>query len=394
MNLSSKSASQQREQIAFRNILNHCSTHDYETTWRQIRKAGNTSLYTQIPEYSQWIAAPDSETLVLVAKLGYGKSVSLANIVDDLSLRIDPGVNGLAYFFCRHDLPDSLIARTVIGALVRQIITPLSQFFNESEVGDPSRISQLLGLMRHAVPRNYSIYIVLDGLDLCSSEEKKKVTEHLEAMRRQFIMHICVSHRLEPEAKIQPIATEFPTAKVVRLPDNTPDIEPFITAQLKLAIMNNSLALGDPAIILEIQHALLQGSKGMFLWVVLQIQSLCAMQTDHDIRDALANLPQDLSEIYNRILQQAKRPGRSLRSDIFKLIMTARRPLTADEMRVALSVTPGNTTWDHSKLVNSIYPALATCGCLITVDEEDHTIHTVHPISLGRNLLFASRDST
>jgi hypothetical protein len=126
--------------------------------------------------------------------------------------------------------------------------------------------------------------------------------------------------------------------------------------------MNNSLALGDPAIILEIQHALLQGSKGMFLWVVLQIQSLCAMQTDHDIRDALANLPQDLSEIYNGILQQAKRPGRSLRSDIFKLIMTTRRPLTADEIRVVLSVTPGNTTWDHSKLVNSIYPALATCG--------------------------------
>lgn len=124
MNLSSMSASQQRKQIAFRNILNHCSTHDYETTWRQIRKAGNTSLYTQIPEYSQWIAAPDSETLVLVAKLGYGKSVSLANIVDDLSLRIDPGVNGVAYFFYRHDLPDSLIARTVIGALVRQIITP------------------------------------------------------------------------------------------------------------------------------------------------------------------------------------------------------------------------------------------------------------------------------
>jgi hypothetical protein len=57
MNLSSKSASQQRNQIIFRNTLDRCATHDYETTWRQIRKAGNTSLYVQMPEYIQFWSA-------------------------------------------------------------------------------------------------------------------------------------------------------------------------------------------------------------------------------------------------------------------------------------------------------------------------------------------------
>ncbi|KAG9186792.1 hypothetical protein G6011_09900 [Alternaria panax] len=383
MGFNSASAFRQQKRIAFQNVLDHCSIYDYETTWRRIRKAGNTILYAELPEYSLWKAAPTSETLILVGKLGYGKSVTFANIVadivDTLNARNEPEAAGLAYFFCQHDSHDSLVARTVIGTLVRQIISPLLQFFDGSEVARPYSIPQLLDLMGRIVPRNYAIYIVLDGLDLCSSTESKTITETFEAMKTRFNLHICVSLRLELEAELQPIATEFPTAKVVRLPDNTPDIEPVITAQLEDAVLKQKLVLGDTTIILKIHEALKEGAKGMFLWVVLQVESLCTMQTDEDILNALANLPQDLSQIYNHILQQAKRPGRSLQSDIFKLIIAARRPLTADEMREALSVTPGDTMWNPAKLINSIHSILATCGCLIIIDEEEHTIHTVHP---------------
>jgi hypothetical protein len=379
MNLSSKSASQQRNQIIFRNTLDRCATHDYETTWRQIRKAGNTSLYVQMPEYIQWATGPDPKTLILVGKLGYGKSVTLANVVDDLSLRIDPVVSGLAYFFCRHDVPESLLARTVVGSLVRQIISPFPQRLVEMEVFDTYHFNQLLNLVRSVVPPNYAMYVVLDGLDLCSSSERREITEKLEAMRVHFNIHTCVSLRLEPEAELQSLATEFSEAEAVRLPDNTSDIGAFVTAQLEVALSEQSLVLGDPSIILDIQNALVKGSEHMFLWVALQIKSLCAMQTDHDIREALADLPRDLSQIYSRILQKSSRPDQPLQSDIFKLILSAKRPLSADEMREALSVTPGDTTWNPAKRLNSIYSALATCGCLVTVDEEELTIRTVHP---------------
>jgi hypothetical protein len=379
MNLSSKSIAQQQRQIIIRDTLDRCSTHDYETTWRQIRKSGNTSLYTQMPEYVQWATGSDPETLILVGKLGCGKSVTLANMVDDLNLRIDPASSGLAYFFCRHDLPDSLVARTVIGALARQIIALFPQRFIETEVMDTHDFSRLLSFLYDVVPPLHSIYIILDGLDLCSPPERKIVTEYLELMGTQFNIRICVSRRLEPEAELHTFSTEFSRAKAVRFPDNTSDIEAFVKSQLEIALSNQSLALGDPSIILEIQNALLQGSQHMFLWVALQIQSLCTMQTDHDIREALADLPRDFSQIDSRILQRAMRPSRPSQSDIFKLILTSRRPLTVQEIREALSVSPGNTTWDPAKLLNSIYPALATCGCLITVDEEELTIRTVHP---------------
>ncbi|RII08318.1 hypothetical protein CUC08_Gglean007727 [Alternaria sp. MG1] len=391
MDLSSKSIAQQQRQIIIRDTLDRCSTHDYETTWRQIRKSGNTNLYTQMPEYVQWATRSDPETLILVGKLGYGKSVTLANMVDDLNLRIDPASSGLAYFFCRHDLPESLVARTVIGALTRQIINLFPQRVAEVEVMDTDDFRPFLGLMGQVVPPKHAIYIILDGLDLCSRSERDTILEHLSLMGTQFDVHTCVSLRLDPEVELHAISTEFPKAKAVRFPNNTSDIDAFVRTQLEIALSNQSLALGDPSIILEIQDALLQGSQHMFLWVALQIQSLCMMQTDHDIRQALADLPRDLSQIYSRILQQATRLSRPSQSDVFKLILTSRRPLTAQEMREALSVVPGDTMWDPAKLLNSIYPSLATCGCLITVDEEELTIRTIHP-SVNQFLL--RNDST
>jgi hypothetical protein len=133
----------------------------------------------------------------------------------------------------------------------------------------------------------------------------------------------------------------------------------------------------------------------MFLWLVLQIQSLCAMRTDKDIRNALANLPRDLSAIYSRILEQSRQGGQSYREEIFELLIAARRPLTVHEMQEALSVTPGDTNWDSSKLINDMYPVLATCGCLVVIDEDELTIRTVHP-SVDRFFLdrYSARDET
>jgi hypothetical protein len=94
------------------------------------------------------------------------------------------------------------------------------------------------------------------------------------------------------------------------------------------------------------------------------------MRTDEEIREALTDLPRDLTHIYRQILKQSQLPGRSYCAEIFKFIIAAKRPLTIHEMREALSVTLDDTIWDPSKLLNDVYSALATCGCLIIVDEE------------------------
>ncbi|RKK64662.1 hypothetical protein BFJ69_g16636 [Fusarium oxysporum] len=86
-------------------ILNSCSTYDYQTTWKEIRRCGNTSWFTQQREYQDWKGRSESCTLLYSGGLGSGKSISLANMVDDLNLNRKDNLP-VAYFFCRHDVPE------------------------------------------------------------------------------------------------------------------------------------------------------------------------------------------------------------------------------------------------------------------------------------------------
>jgi hypothetical protein len=151
--------------------------------------------------------------------------------------------------------------------------------------------------------------------------------------------------------------------------------------------------IGNPNLILEIRDALLKGSQGMFLWVALQIESLCAMRTDAAIRDALADLPKDLPETFSRILQRSQGSGKPYQRPILELITIAHRPLTIEELREALSVVPGDAVWNSEKLLNDVYSTLSCCGCLLTVDEEELTVRLVHH-SVKQFLLNGFADSS
>ena len=162
------------------------------------------------------------------------------------------------------------------------------------------------------------------------------------------------------------------------LPDDNPEIESFIEAELERCPRQKCLTIGDPTLILDIQDALSKGSQGMFLWVALQIQSLCSMETDRAIREALADLPKDLSETFTRMLLKSGSSNPALQVKTLQLVLAAYRPLTTDELREAVSVVPGDATWDPSRVLNNVYSALACCGCLLAVDEEDFTVRIVH----------------
>src|SRR3569833_753582 len=99
---SSKSESQRQKLETQTHNQKNSSTYDYQKTWKALRKAGNATLFDRTTEYSQWKAETKSSTLVYRGKLGAGKSVLLANIVDGLSLNAQSG-DTVAYFFCRHD---------------------------------------------------------------------------------------------------------------------------------------------------------------------------------------------------------------------------------------------------------------------------------------------------
>jgi hypothetical protein len=101
-------------------------------------------------------------------------------------------------------------------------------------------------------------------------------------------------------------------------------------------------------------------------------------QTDKAILQALESLPQSLSETFSRVLQQAGASNIKHRRRIVQLVMATRRPLSVEELCEALSVIPGDTTWEPGRQINNIHAALASCKCLVIIDEEEQTVRFAH----------------
>lgn len=111
--------------------------------------------------------------------------------------------------------------------------------------------------------------------------------------------------------------------------------------------------------------------------MVLQIDSICNEETDDAILTALNNLPRDLPEVYDRILQKKSRS--TYTKKLLQLVSSAYRPLTLWELREALSVTPGEDSMDTKKFITDIQKTISSCGSLLEVDEESLTVHYIHP---------------
>ena len=195
------SASYQQKLAAKKRVLDFCSSYDYETVWKQTRKVGNTSLHTRSDEYREW---KDSRscTLIFTGKLGSGKSVLLANIVDDLSLSTENDPPLVAYFFCRHDLPESLQARTIFGSLARQMlrsIPHLDALLHLCEDKHPTgNLETILSMVLQAYPSDQKTYLIIDGLDECHEDERATLIQSLRDVQEELEVFICASFRVEP----------------------------------------------------------------------------------------------------------------------------------------------------------------------------------------------------
>ncbi|KAF4333760.1 hypothetical protein FBEOM_12417 [Fusarium beomiforme] len=304
-------------------ILDSCSTYDYQTAWKEIRRCGNTSLFTLQRDYQDW--------KVRTRQL-------LCTIEELITMSEDLAVTGLP-------------------------------------VLDSDGILRLLNRTLNTTCR---AYLILDGLDECDESQKEDVILRLREIQTVCPLLICLSFREEAGKTPALYPETFARPSMISIPENNPDIVEFIQTELERRVEFGRLRVGEPTLVLEIRDALLERSQGMFLWVVLQIDSLCLAKTDESIRHALADLPRDLPDTFSRILEQSAALGKEDQRRTLELITAAYRPLTTDELREALGVVPGDPDWNPARMPNDIYAALAYCGSLVIVDEETQSVKLIH----------------
>jgi Cdc6-like AAA superfamily ATPase len=258
-----------RKQKRTLRFLDACSNYDYQAAWKQARKQGNVDWFLHETAYTNWITKPFSSALYCVGTLGSGKSVLAANVVDDLMLHCQPA--HVAYFFCRYDEVDSLLAKTIVGSIARQILEQLEldlddiiSNINTNILGAEKLVDILMQILSKNPSLTQRFFIVLDGVDECKEVASREVLTCLARLATSSspTIHIFCSGRsdvsqwvlrtLQPDHTLSMSATRC-----------SEEMNQHIVEALKEALETGRLILNNPEIIMKIRDTLLANAHGM-----------------------------------------------------------------------------------------------------------------------------------
>lgn len=112
-----------------------------------------------------------------------------------------------------------------------------------------------------------------------------------------------------------------------------------------------------------------------FLWVRLQIEELCAAEDETALRVVLRNLPQSLTDTYNRIVERISRQPRGnemidLARRVLSWIVCARRPLKVVEVQEAAALRIGDRALQQDRFVTNETLIFVACSNLIIVNAQ------------------------
>ncbi|KAF9777107.1 hypothetical protein IL306_004619 [Fusarium sp. DS 682] len=384
-------------------VLHRLSPHQdkFDMIWRRERRKGSVEWIFNERRFNNWKSTSSSSTLLLHGPMGSGKTVTMANITGKIWLSLttqaqpfEAGQFAAASFFFQYLVPETLAPTTVLGSIAHQFLKSLKCPVDHPAIRNYPRESTgndtdtIFDYMKTYLPRNCRYYLVLDGLDELDMDGACEVLQPLASLQTHLQLHICCSVRTE--SSVRRLTTQkLYDVKVMSISSAEKDreIESYIDGELLRRTLSQKLS---PAHRKHVRDALVLGAQGMYLWVVLQLDSLFPLYGQNvtsygDLKHILARLPSGLFDAFEAAL--ARIMDRKHESRIFEIVAAAKRPLTKNELRSALNINPGVTLWDPSTL--ALDPdAMVYCysAGLLQIDEEDDTVRFMHH-SVLRHLL-------
>jgi ankyrin repeat protein len=174
------------------------------------------------------------------------------------------------------------------------------------------------------------------------------------------------------------VAFHFPDVTEIQLTAENlkTDIEAFIEDEVEQQFSGNQ-GMRD-----KIRQTLIKGANGMFLWVSLILEGFRTARSTkpRDITERLKNLPQGLSAIYLKILEDIRPDERETARSILQWVTCALRPLTIEELRIAIAIRPGATslsTIEDDMEMDLRHVLRLMFGPMLKI-QSDNTVHLVH----------------
>ncbi|EXA28573.1 hypothetical protein FOVG_19830 [Fusarium oxysporum f. sp. pisi HDV247] len=361
-------------------LLESLSSHDYVTPFQEARKKHKYSTAEWIfttPEFTRWYDGTGSVLLWCSGKIGSGKTILCANVINHVLIEKNRD-DRAAFFFLQYDNSDSLTAETIIRSIIRQSTdaTTLPEHV-EYQLRELDRkyfvqLQDWAFLLRQRIEHSGIFFIFIDGLDECDTAERRALLEVLSSLAITTLgLRIFIASR---DSVYVDLKGRFSHIEHVSMaPVNlASDIRIYVEATVQERMRDGDLVCGDTRLLNDIRDTLTRHADGMFLWVTFLINEVCIASCDDDIRQSLRSLPKDLEETFARALSRIlfRQKKAELVQKVFRWVAAAKRPLTLDEIREAVSIDVGQPYLKTERLVREMSPIVLWCENLLQVTEE------------------------
>lgn len=331
------------------------------------------------PDIKSWLddTTLDSRIVWLSAPPASGKSILSTHVISHLQ---EFG-HACQYFFFKFGDQMKRSINAFLRSLGYQLARDIPAFRRELieisdeslrlEKANPSVIWQkIFESILFTMKLHSPLFWVVDALD--ESESPKALLDLLHGLSRSQtpVRVLIISRNTESlfhAFKRLSSLTQVSFVQKHGQDHNNSDISIFVNQEVKH--MRGSDELKD-----QIMQSILHRAQGNFLWVRLVLEEISNCHTEQDIQDTLDDIPDGMSQLYQRMEQaianSPKRTHRTLAKTILQWTICAHRPLALTELAHALKS-------EYSEFPDLRRTIQDVCRQFVVVDDTDH-IAMVH----------------
>lgn len=236
-----------------------------------------TALWlTESTEFEEWFNN-DKSRLWCTGIPGAGKSVIAGAIVDEcLQLTQNQPKTALGYFFCTYKNPRTVLPCNVLSTLCYQLALQhedafqiLEAYYDELHPSPhlpmPLKTSRLVEVLHDICEVFSRVYLIVDGLDECGDHTDETVRSMLRVSLATANKNINVALLSRDELMIRKMLEDH--FDWIEIEAHTHDIQLYVASELAQLIEEKRLRLKDPSLKDEIVVRLVEGAKGMYVFI-------------------------------------------------------------------------------------------------------------------------------
>jgi len=315
------------------------------------------------PLFVSWLEKAGNALIWLTGHPGCGKTTLSLSLFKQLEAGLaSRPESSICIFFCDDKISKQRDAKSVLIGLILQLVHR-----HRSLIRHASRIYEIHGqsILRSFTalwnlfiktatdPRFGPTYVIIDGLDECDIATRSSLIESIGTFIQALEHPIAGKHSVKFVLTSRPFLAELKYSNIniseqrIPIDEGQGGYEEDVRAFIQQNVHEMSQRRNFPPEVQEfLQRTLYSQSGQTFLWIHMVLVSLekSPLSSKKDLQDIIARLPTGLETTYLGFLSAIPLGYEDMASKLLKLILGSSRPLSLDEINIALTIGPGYHT--------------------------------------------------